>query len=101
MGFYDINNNRVLCVHTTFMGWLTILGFCLASFHENLEKDIYLMVGLGAMILFILSLYQLRTAYSQYYDYMVVSQHDHFRAPKVRFEEEEYEEEIHHGAMHV
>ena len=100
MSFYDINNNRVLCIHTLLMGWLTILGFGFASIKDGYEKDVYLMVGLGSMILFILSLYQLRATYNKYYNYTYITQHLAIRETKVRFEDEDEEEE-HNGIMHV
>lgn len=88
MGFLDIGQNRTLCLHTTFLGCLTILGFVFASIKPD-NKDIYLLVGMGAMILWILSLYQLRAAYSMYSDYLQVPQHTTLhREPKVRFSDE-------------
>ena len=81
------------------MGWLSTLGFGLASIKSGTEKDIYLMVGLGSMILFILSLHELRANYHQYYNYTQVSQNVPYRETKVRFEDDEEEE--HNGNMHV
>lgn len=80
------------------MGWLSTLGFVLASFKTGTEKDIYLMVGLGSMILFILSLYELRANYRQYYNYTEVSQNIPSREPKVRFQDETEED---NEIMHV
>ncbi len=93
MSFYDIGQNRTLCVHTLLMGFLTLIGFTFAAIQPD-KKDIYLLVGMGAMILFILSLYQLRAAYSMYYDYLQVPQRATApREPKVRFSDEAEEED--------
>ncbi len=91
MGFYDIGQNRTLCFHTLLMGFLTLIGFTFAAIKPD-NQDIYLLVGMGAMILFILSLYQLRAAYSMYSDYLQLPQ-TALREPKVRFADD-VEEEI-------
>jgi hypothetical protein len=100
MGFLDIENNRALCLHTIFLGCLTFLGFVFASIKPD-DKDIYLLVGMGAMILWILSLYQLRSAYTTYYDYMQVSQTERPRESKVWFSEPITEEEEETGVYNV
>ncbi len=100
MGFLDIENNRALCLHTIFLGCLTILGFVFASIKPE-HKDIYLLVGMGAMILWILSLYKLRATYATYYDYMQVPQKEGPRESKVRFSEPITEEEEETGVYNV
>jgi len=100
MGFYDIGNNRLLCLHTFFMGWITIIGFVFASINRE-SQEIYLMVGMGGMILFILSLYQLRSTYTAYYDYLQVSQTERPRETKVWFSDPVTTEEEETGVYNV